>query len=220
MYGIAPAPAIWQRFMEEVLNGIPGVTVFLDDIRITGRNDHEHMQRLEEVLKRLSSYNMRINLKKCQFFANEIEYCGYLINKTGIHKVKKKIVAIQDMPRPENKDQVRSFVGLVNYYGRFFPNLSTTLYPLNNLLKNDVRFDWSKQCEQAFNKIKLEMQSDKFLVHYDPTQPLVLATDASPYGVGAVLSHVYPDGSERPIQYASQTLNRTQQNYKQVDWEA
>lgn len=220
MYGIAPAPAIWQRFIEEVLNGIPGVTVFLDDIRITGQNDYEHMQRLEEVLKRLSSYNMRINLEKCQFFANEIEYCGYLIDKTGIHKVKKKITAIQDMPRPENKDQVRSFVGLVNYYGRFFPNLSTTLYPLNNLLKNDVRFEWSRQCEEAFNKVKLEMQSDKFLVHYDPTQPLVLATDASPYGVGAVLSHVYPDGSERPIQYASQTLNRTQQNYKQVDREA
>lgn len=113
MYGIAPAPAIWQRFIEEVLNGIPGVTVFLDDIRITSRNDCEHMQRLEEVLKRLRSYNMRINLEKCQFFANEIEYCGYLIDKSGIYKVKKKITAIQDMPRPENKDQVRSFVGLV-----------------------------------------------------------------------------------------------------------
>ncbi|XP_062715253.1 uncharacterized protein K02A2.6-like [Aedes albopictus] len=228
MYGIASAPAIWQRLMEQILNGIPGVTVFLDDIRITGPNDRVHMQRLEEVLKRLSSYNMRINLEKCQFFANEIEYCGYLINKSGIHKVKKKITAIQNMPVPENKDQVRSFVGLVNYYGRFFPNLSSTLYPLNNLLKSDVRFVWSKQCEEAFLKVKLEMQSNTFLVHYDPTLgarhyptlPLVLATDASPYGVGAVLSHVYPDGSERPIQYASQTLNATQQAYKQVDREA
>lgn len=137
-----------------------------------------------------------------------------MINKSGIHKVKKKITAIQNMPVLENKDQVRSFVGLVNYYGRFFPNLSSTLYPLNNLLKSDVRFVWSKQCEEAFLKVKLEMQSNTFLVHYDPTLPLVLATDASPYGVGAVLSHVYPDGSERPIQYASQTLNYTQQAYK------
>ncbi|XP_058444176.1 uncharacterized protein K02A2.6-like [Malaya genurostris] len=220
MYGIAAAPAIWQRLMEQVLNGIPGVTVFLDDIRVTGSNDTEHLQRLEEVLKRLSSYNMRINLDKCQFFANEIEYCGYLINKEGIHKVKKKIDAVQNMPVPENKDQVRSFVGLVNYYGRFFPNLSTMLYPLNNLLKNTVPFVWTKQCEEAFNKVKQEMQSDKFLVHYDTTLPLVLATDASPYGVGAVLSHMYEDGSERPIQYASQTLNATQQAYKQVDREA
>lgn len=73
-----------------------------------------------------------------------------MINKSGIHKVKKKITAIQNMPVPENKDQVRSFVGLVNYYGRFFPNLSSTLYPLNNLLKSDVRFVWSKQCEEVF----------------------------------------------------------------------
>ncbi|XP_053698835.1 uncharacterized protein K02A2.6-like [Sabethes cyaneus] len=220
MYGIASAPSIWQRLMEQVLNGIQGVTVFLDDIRVTGPNDIIHLQRLEEVLKRLSSYNMRINLDKCTFFANEIEYCGYLINKDGIHKVQKKVEAIQNMPIPENKDQVRSFVGLVNYYGRFFPNLSTTLYPLNNLLKNTVRFDWTKQCEEAFNNVKKEMQSEKFLVHYDPSLPLVLATDASPYGVGAVLSHIYHDGPERPIQFASQTLNATQQAYKQVDREA
>ncbi|XP_055522452.1 uncharacterized protein K02A2.6-like [Wyeomyia smithii] len=220
MYGIASAPAIWQRLMEQVLNGIPGVTVFLDDIRVTGPNDLIHLQRLEDVLKRLSSYNMRINLEKCQFFENAIEYCGYLIDKVGIHKVPGKIDAVQNMPIPKNKDQVRSFVGLVNYYGRFFPNLSTTLYPLNNLLKNTVPFVWSKECDEAFNKIKCEMQSEKILAHYDSTLPLVLATDASPYGVGAVLSHVFSDGSERPIQYASQTLNATQQAYKQIDREA
>ncbi|XP_053698840.1 uncharacterized protein K02A2.6-like [Sabethes cyaneus] len=111
MYGIASAPAIWQRLMEEVLNGIPGVTVFLDDIRVTGPNDFIHLQRLAEVLKRLSTYNMRINIAKCQFFEKKIEYCGYLINKDGIHKVPKKIDAVQNMPVPRNKDQVRSFKG-------------------------------------------------------------------------------------------------------------
>ncbi|XP_058828591.1 uncharacterized protein K02A2.6-like [Topomyia yanbarensis] len=94
------------------------------------------------------------------------------------------------------------------------------IYPLNRLLRNNVPFQWSKSCEEAFRKVKQEMQSDSFLVHYNPELPLVLATDASPYGVGAVLSHVLPDGSERPIQYASQTLNETQRKYKQVDREA
>lgn len=220
MYGVSPAPAIWQRLMEEVLNGIPGVTVFLDDIRITGPNDRVHLERLEEVLKRLSQYNMRINLEKCQFFADRIEYCGYLIDRDGIHKVRKKIDAVQDMPVPENKDQVRSFVGLVNYYGRFFPQLSTTIYPLNCLLRNDVPFRWTKECDEAFKKVKDEMQSDRFLVHYSTELPLVLATDASPYGVGAVLSHIMPDGTERPIMYASKTLNETQRRYKQIDREA
>nr|XP_029709454.1 uncharacterized protein K02A2.6-like [Aedes albopictus] len=220
MYGVSSAPAIWQRLMEEVLNGIPGVTVFLDDIRVTGPTNEVHLQRLEEVLKRLSQYGMRINLDKCVFFADEIEYCGYVVDRHGIHKVQKKIEAVQNMPTPENKDQVRSFVGLVNYYGRFLPNLSTMIYPLNRLLRNDVPFQWSKSCEEAFRKVKQEMQSDSFLVHYNPELPLVLATDASPYGVGAVLSHVLPDGSERPIQYASQTFNETQRKYKQVDREA
>lgn len=220
MYGVNSAPAIWQRLMEEVLSGIPGVTVFLDDIRITGPNDAVHLQRLEEVLIRLSKYNMRANLDKCQFFSKQIQYCGYVIDRYGIHKEQKKIDAVQNMPVPENKDQVRSFVGLVNYYGRFFPQLSTILYPLNRLLRNEVPFQWSSQCDKAFKKVKEEMQSERFLVHYNPEFPLILATDASPYGVGAVLSHVYPDGSERPIQYASQTLNETQRRYKQVDREA
>ncbi|XP_058817519.1 uncharacterized protein K02A2.6-like [Topomyia yanbarensis] len=195
-------------------------TVFLDDIRVTGPNDKVHLQRLEEVLKRLCQYGMRINLDKCVFFADQIEYCGYIIDRHGIHKVRQKIDAVQRMPTPENKEQVRSFVGLVNYYGRFLPNLSTMIYPLNRLLRNNVPFQWSKSCEEAFRKVKQEMQSDSFLVHYNPELPLVLATDASPYGVGAVLSHVLPDGSERPIQYASQTLNETQRKYKQVDREA
>ncbi|XP_055613053.1 uncharacterized protein K02A2.6-like [Uranotaenia lowii] len=220
MYGISSAPAIWQRLIEEVLNGIEGVTVFIDDIRVTGPNDEMHLRRLEEVFRRLSEYNMRVNLEKCQFFANRIEYCGYMIDRDGIHKVQKKIDAVQNMPVPQNKDQVRSFVGLVNYYGRFFPHLSTTIYPLNCLLRNDVHFQWTKKCEEAFRKVKEEMQSDRFLVHYNPGLPLVLATDASPYGVGAVLSHIFPDGTERPIQYASQTLNETQRRYKQVDREA
>lgn len=220
MYGVASAPAIFQRLMEQILQGIPGVTVFIDDIRVTGPDDTTHLQRLEEVLKRLDSHGMRVNREKCDFFSDKIEYCGYMVDKFGIHKLRNKIDAIQNMPVPKDKEQIRSFVGLVSYYGRFFPNLSTILYPLNNLLKDDVPFVWNKDCERSFNLVKREMQSDKFLVHYDSELPLVLATDASPYGVGAVLSHQYPNGTERPLQYASQTLNRTQQKYSQVDKEA
>lgn len=90
-------------------------------------------------------------------------------------------------------------MGLVNYYGRFIKNLSSKLYPINSLLKEKVPFVWTDDCEKAFTWIKTEMQSDRVLAHYDASLPLVLATDASPYGVGAVLSHVYPDGTERPI---------------------
>lgn len=94
------------------------------------------------------------------------------------------------------------------------------LHPLNSLPKDSVPFIWSRECDKYFNLVKREMQSDRFLVHYDSNLPLVLATDASPYGVGAVFSHQYSDGTERPLQYALQTLTSTQQKYSQVDEEA
>ncbi|XP_055522484.1 uncharacterized protein K02A2.6-like [Wyeomyia smithii] len=220
MYGVASAPAIFQREISQILQGIPGVTVFLDDVKITGPNDEVHLCRLREVLKRFHEHNMRVNVTKCEFFADSIEYCGYTIDRHGVHKMQQKVEALQKMPRPQNREQVRAFLGLVNYYARFMKNLSTKLYPLINLLKDKTPFVWTDDCEQAFLWVKVEMQSDRVLVHYDVNLPLMLATDASPYGVGAVLSHIYPDGSERPIQYASQTLNTTQQNYSQVDKEA
>ncbi|XP_062542315.1 uncharacterized protein K02A2.6-like [Armigeres subalbatus] len=220
MYGVASAPAIFQREISQILQGIPGVSVFLDDVKVTGPDAATHLERLREVLRRFNEHNMRVNVSKCEFFADTIEYCGYAVDRRGIHKTKQKVAAIQEMPHPENREQVRAFLGLVNYYGRFLPNLSTRIYPINNLLKDKTPFIWDNKCELAFNWVKAEMQSDRVLVHYDTTLPLVLATDASPYGVGAVLSHIYPDGNEHPIQYASQTLNTTQQNYTQVDKEA
>lgn len=220
MYGIASGPAKWQREIEQILKDIDGVSVFLDDIKITAPNDDIHLQRLETVLSRLEKYNMRVNFDKCVFMAKEIEYCGYKIDCLGIHKVQNKIDAIVNMPEPTNKDDIRAYIGLVNYYGRFIENLSTILYPLNNLLKDHVTFVWNNECKKAFRAVQKQIQNEVHLTHYDPQLPLVLATDASPVGVGAVLSHIYPDGSEKPIQFASQTLSPVQQRYTQIDREA
>ncbi|XP_062714212.1 uncharacterized protein LOC134290986 [Aedes albopictus] len=98
----------------------PGVSVFLDDIKVTGPNDEVHLRRLEEVLRRLSYYGFRVNKEKCVFFADKIEYCGYDIDRDGVHKVAKNVEVIQEMRRPKTKDEVRSIVGMINYYGRFF----------------------------------------------------------------------------------------------------
>ncbi|XP_055692263.1 uncharacterized protein K02A2.6-like [Lutzomyia longipalpis] len=220
MYGVASAVAIWQRIMESMLQDIPGVKVFLDDIRITGKNNAEHLERLTEVLKRLQARNMRVNFEKCEFFASKISYCGYVIDRNGIHKDPTKIEALMNMPRPKNKDEVRAYNGFVQYYGRFFPNLSTIISPITNLLRDEVNFEWDKTCEDAFKAIKQEMSKDTFLAHYDPNETLVLAVDASPVGVGACLSHRYEDKSERPLFYASQSLTDTQRKYAQHDKEA
>lgn len=102
MYGIASAPAIWQRTIENILKDIPSVTVFLDDIRIAGKDTDDHLQKLEEVFKRLQKYNIKINLNKSEVFKNQINYCGYVIDRNGSHKAPDKIEAINKMQRPRN----------------------------------------------------------------------------------------------------------------------
>lgn len=140
MYGIASAPARWKRTIENVLQGIPGTAVFLDDIIVTGETEQIHLQRLELVLERLQKVNIMINLEKTKFMLEEVQYCGFIVRSEGILKDKSKIEAIREMPRPRNVQEVRSFVGMINYYGRFIRNLSSILYALNKLLHKGVPF--------------------------------------------------------------------------------
>ncbi|XP_011869480.1 PREDICTED: uncharacterized protein K02A2.6-like, partial [Vollenhovia emeryi] len=220
MYGVASAPAIWQRSIETILQGIQGVVVFLDDIRIGGRNEEDHWRKLQKVLDCLQKHNVKINFDKSEFAKKKIQYCGYLIDKNGVHKCPEKMEAIRHMRRPQNITELRSFLGLINYYGRFIENLSDIVFPLNKLLQKNSTFNWTESCEKAFNNAKQAFLSEKCLAHFNPKLPLVLATDASSYGVGAVLSHTFPDGTEKVLQYASQTLSTTQRKYSQIDKEA
>ena len=105
----------------------------------------------------------------------------------------------------------------MNYYHRFLPNLASVLHPLNQLLEKDQKWMWSKECEQAFDETKSLITSEQVLVHYDPDLPIRVACDASAYGLGAVLSHKMPDGLEKPIAFASRTLNKAERNYSQID---
>ena len=116
--------------------------------------------------------------------------------------------------------QLRSFLGLVNYYNRFLPNASTALHPLHQLLEQDSELQWTEQCEQAFTEAKRMITSEQVLTHYDPALPVRLACGASSTGIGTVLSHVMPDGSERPVAFASRSLTKTERKYAQIDKEA
>ena len=131
-----------------------------------------------------------------------------------------KVEAVQQAPAPKNITELRSFLGLLNYYGKFMPNLSTLLHPLHQLLKGDHAWHWSQDCEQAFQEAKRKLSAAPILVHYDPKLPMRLAGDASNYGVGAVLSHILPDGTEHPVAFASRTLKPSERNYAQVEKEA
>ncbi|RWR98619.1 hypothetical protein B4U79_15076, partial [Dinothrombium tinctorium] len=142
VFGLSMAPAVWQRTMEEIFKGIDNIIVFLDDILVTGKTDSEHLDTLEQVIRRLEEYDLRLNLNKCQFFLPSVTYCGFKIDKHGLHKTSEKIEAICKAPAPKNVTEVKAFTGLVNYYARFLPNLATTLYPINQLLHKNQKFVW------------------------------------------------------------------------------
>ena len=218
-YGVSSAPGIFQKAMESLLQGIPRVTVYIDDILITGESEAEHLQSLEEVLRRLQTAGLRVKKHKCQFMMPSVTYLGHVIDAQGLRPLPEKIQAIQQAPTPRNINELKSYLGLLTYYGKFLPNLATLLAPLYQLLGKDVEWVWSSAQEKAFGESKKLLTSSPLLVHFNPQLPLLLACDASAYGIGAVLAHRLPDGSEKPIGYASRTLNSAERNYSQLEKE-
>ena len=192
--------------MDIILQGVEGAICYIDDILITGKTEAEHLATLKKVLQRLKDHGVRLKLDKCTFMKPSVQYLGHRLDADGIHATDDKIQAITEAPAPRNLQELRSFLGLLNYYGRFIPKLSSLIQPLHRLLQQNVKWKWSKDCDEAFQSAKAKIISPNVLVHYDATLPIRLAGDASAYGVGAVISHVMNDGSERPIAFASRTL--------------
>ena len=219
-FGVASAPAVFQRIMDNILQGLYGVCTYLDDILVTGKTADEHIKNLNAVLTRLREAGMRLKKAKCQFSLRKIEYLGHVISSKGLEPATSKVTAIVDAPSPHNVSQLKSLLGLVNYYGKFLPNLSTTLAPLYRLLRQGVKWQWKPDEAAALTEVKEALQSPNLLVHFDSTKPLVLACDASPVGVGTVISHRLDDGTEKPISYASRTLSAAERKYSQLDKEA
>ena len=172
------------------------------------------------MLQRLEKYNIRANKAKCKFLMDSVEYLGHVINAEGLHTTDEKVKAILQAPEPKNVQEMRSFLGLLHYYGKFLPNLAMLLNPLNDQLREGVSWRWTKDCAKAFAEAKTLLSNAPVLAHYDPSLPIKMAGDASAYGLGAVISHTFPDGSERPIAFASRTLSSAERNYPQVEKEA
>nr|XP_039266275.1 uncharacterized protein K02A2.6-like [Styela clava] len=219
-YGAASSPSIFQETMEKILQGLPNVGCILDDLIVTEKDDDSHLQFLDKLLYRLNSFGVKLKRSKCCFLQPSVEYFAFIVNAEGIHPSPKKIEAIMEIPSPENVKELQSFLGIVNYYRKFIPAMSTIVDPFNKLLKKGMKWNWNNDCKKAFVKLKDILVSSEVLVHYDPEKPLVLATDASSVGIGAVISHILPNGAEKPIAYASRTLTSAEKNYSQIEKEA
>ena len=215
-FGVSTAPGIFQNVMDQILNDIEGVCCYLDDILISSP---KHREVLNLVLSKLAFYNIKANLNKCVFNVNSLEYLGHVIDEYGLRPTQDKVKAICEAPEPTNVKELRSFIGIVTYYCRFIDHMADKCAPLYNLLKEGVPWNWDINCQNAFMLLKEEISSTKVLAHYDPLAKLILACDASPIGVGAVLS-IVKEGREHPVAFASRTLTSPERNYAQIEREA
>ena len=170
-FGMASAPGIFQRVMECLLKGIPGVVIYIDDILVIGPTEEAHLSTLEEVLKILGEAGLRLKKEKCIFLAPSVVYLGYRIKPEGIHPVSEKVKAIQEVPYPTRVSGLKSYLGLWTYYSRFLQNLSMTLAPL---YKHNEKWKWMDQQEKAFIESKELLLSSQLLVHFNPSLEITL----------------------------------------------
>ncbi|CAH8624689.1 unnamed protein product [Dicrocoelium dendriticum] len=219
-FGVKTAPAIFQQLMDTMLAGVSGAAAYLDDIILMGRTAEELFQRLAEVLVRIQSYGFRIREDKCTFFTPTIKFLGFIFSKDGRRPDPENIRAIQKMPPPVDLQSLRSFCGLISHYSAFLPELHRLRAPLNKLLSKGQTWNWTPECQTVFERVKSLLASDLLLTHFDPSREIVLATDASSLGIGAVVSHTFPDGSQKAIAHAARTLTKAERNYSQIEKEA
>ena len=218
-FGVSSAPGIFQRVMDGLLAGLPGVTVYLDDIIVNGETLDTHLDNLRRVFDVLLKNGLRLKRNKCVFLADSVTYLGHQIDATGLHPVKDKVEAVEKVPQPKDKSELRAFLGMLNHYRHFLPNLSHEMQPLFELLKKNVVWRWTEKQQSAFDRAKKMLTSADVLVHFNPTIPVILECDASSQGIGAVLLHRFHDG-ERPIAFASRSLNPAEKRYSQIEREA
>ena len=222
-FGLCNAPSTFERLMETVLQGLQWRTclVYLDDIVIFARNEREHLQRMEEVFQRLIRAGLKLKPRKCRLFHREAEYLGHIVSEDGLKVSPGKVAAVQEWPQPECVTELRSFLGTAGYYRRFVKNFSTIAAPLHELTKKGVEFNWTPECQRAFEQLKKCLATTPVLNFPVPGATYILDTDASERGIGAVLSQLIPtepasDGTpqfeERVLGYASRTLSVHERN--------
>ena len=218
-YGISSAPGYFQEIMEQLTSGLSRVAVYLDDILVGGKDAEDHLHNLRELLKRLDSNGLRCRYDKCAFAQPQVTYLGYTLSRDGLAKGP-KVDAVMKMQPPNDVTTLRSFLGSIQFYGKFLPDLATVMEPLTRLTRKDTRWKWTAAEQDAFDKLKSMLNEDTVLAHFDPSCPIGISCDASEVGIGAVLFHRYSDGSERPIANASKTLSPAQKKYSQIQKEA
>ena len=222
-FGLTNAPATFQRLMSQLFSGKEWyfVFVYLDDILIASGDISEHVTHVKRVLSRLKEAGLRLKPSKCKFATTTIQYLGHTLTPAGVQPNEAKITAVKEFPRPQSVKQVKSFLGLANFYCRHIPNMAALSRPLTNLTRKEnlQRFVWSPECTAAFEEIKERLATAPLLHPPNMDKEFFLWTDASAKGFGAVLEQEGTEGVRHPIAYASRATNSAEQKYAPTELE-
>ena len=219
-FGLKGAPATFCRLMARVLGHMSPtqLALYMDDICVISTTFDSHLERLEVTFKNLLVHGLRIKGHKCSFAMAEVIFCGHKLSADGIQPSSTKLDAISRLPVPSTPTEVKTFLGATGWYRKFIRNYATTATPLTKLTHAGVAFNWTHECQTAFETLKLQLMKSPLLSHIRPVGTLVLTTDASTVGLGAELAQETHEGTH-PVAFFSRAMTKTERNYSTYDRE-
>ena len=220
-FGTNSAPEIFHEELRKKLEGISGAINIHNDIIIYGVDQEDHKRALKEVFQKLYELEVTLNWKKCMFNQSSIKFYGLIFSKEGISPDPEKVEALKHVTAPRNKKELRSFLGMTNYSAQFIPNYATLVDPLRALTRKNIRWSWTENHQECFDKLKEILKSNALLNYYDPSLPTEIVVDASPYGISCILAQ-YENGKNVPrvVSYHSRALNAVERRYGHIERES
>ena len=211
-FGLKNSPATFQRCIGLAIGENDYSLAYLDDIIIFSRTAEDHLIHIESILESLSKHNLNAKMSKCEFFKKSLTFLGHIVSRDGIQVCPEKVTSVKEFPIPINVKELRSFLGLSNYYRRFIDGYSNITSVLTKLLQKNVEYTWTTECQSAFDEMKEKLTQAPVLAFADYNLQFILTTDACDSGIGGVLSQCF-DGVEKPVLFLSRTLNEHERNY-------
>ena len=212
--GFKNASAIFQKTIEECLDGIRGHIVFQDDVLAFGTTESSCQKRYNAIRDRLKSKGFTINEAKSEDITTELSFLGFKISAKGIQPDERLINKIKQTIPPTNTNEVSQFCGLVNFFGRLIPDFATKLAPISKL-QSSKSFAWDDECQNAFDGLKKELASYPVIQPYSLEKEAIVTTDASQEAIGGILTQ-----EGHPVIYVSRKLSKAERNYSNIEREA
>ena len=222
-FGLKPSPIFFTSAMSKILEKFiksKQAFIYADDIIVCSTTLDEHLETLSNIFATFRKKNLTFDPKKSKFIEQKVKYLGHFLDPNGITVDPEKIELVKNFPRPKTVKHVQQFLGLANYYKRFCENYSKVAKPLFQLLKKDTKFDWTTECETAFQGLQNKLITAPILTFANPNKKYIITTDASQEALGFILSQLDDTGKEKVIEYGGRSLTETERKLAPPNLEA